>query len=155
MARHPQYLTWCLPQIQAWLLIWITCLPWVTVIMRFCYGLTFVTVILVYQYTTIKLRITSGETSYDAINDYYNTIDWDVLFADNDISVNWNIFKDKVLEGCQEFIPLCSKIHRKSIPPWWTKSVSRAILKKRSLYFKYQATKSRIDYGVPQLCFST
>ena len=35
---------------------------------------------------------------------------------------------------------------QKSTPPWWSKSTSRTIQKKRSLYFKYQATKSKIDY---------
>jgi len=73
---------------------------------------------------------------YDYAND---TIDLDLLFADNDISFNWNIFKDKVFEGCQRFIPMSSVVHKKSIgtPPWWTKSLSRTIQKKKSLYFKY------------------
>ena len=62
------------------------------------------------------------------------------------VSLNWNVFKEKIFEGCQKFIPMSSVSHQKSSPPWWTKALSRAIAKKRSLYFKYRTTKSTTDY---------
>ena len=83
---------------------------------------------------------------YDALNDYLFTIVWDLLFTGNDISLNWNTFKDMIFEGCQKFIPMSSVVHKKSTPPWWTKSLARTIQKKRSLYFKYRATRSKTDY---------
>ena len=83
---------------------------------------------------------------YVTLNDYFSTIDWDLLFDGNSISLNWNVFKEKICEGCQKFIPMSSVSHQKSSPPWWTKALSRAIVKKRSLYFKYWATKSTTDY---------
>ena len=41
---------------------------------------------------------------------------------------------------------MSSVAHKKSTPPWWTKSLARTIQKKRSLYFKYWATRSKTDY---------
>ena len=79
---------------------------------------------------------------YVALNDYFSTIDWDLLFDGNSISQNWNVFKEKIFEGCQKFILMSSVSHQKS-SPWWTKALSRAIVKKRSLYFKYRATKNK------------
>ena len=76
------------------------------------------------------------------MNDYFSTIDWDLLFGSNSISLNWNIFKQKIFEGCQKFIPMSSVFHQKSTPPWWTK----ALYLKRSLYFTYWTTKSTSDY---------
>ena len=99
-------------------------------------------------YSDPKVPIHSNKTynyfkgDYDALNDYLFTVNWDLLFAGNDISLNWNIFKDKIFEGCQKFIPMSSVVHKKSTPPWWTKSLARTIQKKRSLYFKYRATRS-------------
>ena len=75
---------------------------------------------------------------YVTLNDYFSTIDWDLLVDGNSI--------ERIFEGCQKFIPMSSVSHQKSSPPWWTKALSRAIAKKRSLYFKYWATKSTIDY---------
>ena len=54
---------------------------------------------------------------YAASNDYFSTIDWDLLFDGNSISLNWNIFKEKIFEGCQTFIPMSSVFHQKSTPP--------------------------------------
>ena len=42
---------------------------------------------------------------YVVLNDYFVTIDWDLLFDGNSISLNWNTFKEKVCEGCQKYIP--------------------------------------------------
>ena len=83
---------------------------------------------------------------YAALNDYLATIDWDLLFDGNSISLNWNIFKEKIFEECQKLIPMSSVFHQKSTPPWWMKALSKAILKKRSLYFKYRTTKSTSNY---------
>ena len=93
-------------------------------------------------YSDPQVPIYSNETynyfkgDYDALNDYLFTIDWDLLFAGNDININlnWNTFKDKIFEGCQKFIPMSSVVHKKSTPPWWTKSLARIIQKKRSLH---------------------
>ena len=74
------------------------------------------------------------------------TINWDLLFAGNDISLNWNIFQDKIFEGCQKFIPISSVLHKKSTLLWWIKSLAKSIQKKRSLYIKYWATRSKTDY---------
>ena len=62
---------------------------------------------------------------YVALNDYFSTIDWDLLFDGNSISLNWNVFKEKIFEGCQKFIPMSSVSYQKSSPPWWTKALSR------------------------------
>ena len=43
---------------------------------------------------------------YDALNDYLFTIDWDLLFAGNDISLNWNILKTTLLKGVRNIF-LC------------------------------------------------
>ena len=56
---------------------------------------------------------------YVALNDYFSTIDWNLLFNGNSISLNWNIFKQKI-------IPMSTVFHQKSTPPWWTKALSRA-----------------------------
>ena len=83
---------------------------------------------------------------YVALNNYFSSIDWDLLFDGNSISLNSNIFKEKIFERCQKFIPMPSVSDQKSSPPWWTKALYRAIAKKGSLYFKYWATKSTTDY---------
>ena len=41
---------------------------------------------------------------------------------------------------------MSSVVHKKSTPPWWIKSLARIIQKRRSLYFKYRATRSKTDY---------
>ena len=42
---------------------------------------------------------------YVALSDYFSTIGWDLLFDGNSISLNWNIFKEKIFEGCQNLFP--------------------------------------------------
>ena len=49
---------------------------------------------------------------YVTLNDYFSTIDWDLLFDGNSISLNWNVFKEKIFEGCQTFIPMSSYLTR-------------------------------------------
>ena len=46
------------------------------------------------------------------------------------VTVSAYIFKEKIFEKCQKFIPMSSILHQKSTPPWWTKTLSRAMLKK-------------------------
>ena len=52
---------------------------------------------------------------YVTLNDYFSTIDWDLLFDCNSISLN--VFKEKIFEEYQKFIPMSSVSHQKSSPP--------------------------------------
>ena len=64
----------------------------------------FVTMILKYQLATTNHTYDYFRGDHVALNDYFSTIDWDLLFDGNSIRLNWNIFK-RSLKGVKNLFP--------------------------------------------------
>ena len=54
-------------------------------------------------------------------------IDWEILFSNNSIDENWNLFKERVLSVVSKHVPEISKKVPTNKPPWWTNRLAKAI----------------------------
>ena len=73
--------------------------------------------------------------NYVAMNNYFDDIDWNTIFEDNNINENYNIFVDYISSAVKNFIPKTNPhVKTKNTPQWWTKSLSKAIKLKHSLF---------------------
>ena len=83
------------------------------------------------------------------MNNYFDDIDWSTIFQDNNINENYNIFLEYISSAVEDFIPKTNPhIKTKNTPQWWTKSLSKAIKLKHSLFSKWKHTKLSTDYKI-------
>ena len=69
------------------------------------------------------------------MNNYFDGIDWNTIFEDNNINENHNIFVKYTSSPVENFIPETNPhVKTKNTPQWYTKSLSKAIKLKHSLF---------------------
>ena len=93
-----------------------------------------------------KLNYMKGD--YLSLNAELNEVDWDTLMCHDSIDVNWNLFKNTVLNASTEYIPKVIKRPTCNKPPWWSPHIGRAIKEKQKFYSHYKFTHSDADFAV-------
>jgi len=110
---------------------------------------------LTWQYECFSDNVTAVSSSemynywkgnYPAMCQELDTIDWEVLFCNNPIDVNWVFFKEKVTAVIDKCIPKVVKKPPSNKPPWWSGAIAKAIKRKHQLYSTFQHTHSGSDY---------
>ena len=84
--------------------------------------------------------------NYAAISEEFNETDWDLLFSNDDIEINWRLFKEKIISVADKYIPRVTKRTPSNKPPWWTSSLAKAIKQKQELYSTFKFTHLSSDY---------
>lgn len=73
--------------------------------------------------------------NYVAMNNYFDGIDWSIIFQDDNTHENYNIFLEYILSAVENFIPKTNPhVKTKNTLQWWTKSLSKAIKLKHSFF---------------------
>ncbi|CAG2209250.1 unnamed protein product [Mytilus edulis] len=97
------------------------------------------------QDTSERFQYFKGD--YKAISDELDQENWDVLFEDQSIEQIWNIFKSKLSQCIEKYIPKRRHCNKFTNPPMWMdRRTKSAIIKKRRAWKKYQFSRSRVSY---------
>ncbi|CAG2250997.1 unnamed protein product [Mytilus edulis] len=97
------------------------------------------------QDTSERFQYFKGD--YKAISDELDQENWDVLFEDKSIEQIWNIFKSKLSQCIEKYIPKRRHCNKFTNPPMWMdRRTKSAIIKKRRAWKKYQFSRSRVSY---------
>jgi len=79
---------------------------------------------------------------YLSLNAELNEVNWDTILCHDSIDVNWNLFKNIVLNASTEYIPKVIKKPINNKQPWWSPHIGKAIKEKQKCYSHYKFTHS-------------
>jgi len=86
--------------------------------------------------------------NYTAMSEEFSGTNWDLLFSNDDIEINWKLFKEKVASVADKYIPRNAKRTPSNKPPWWSSSLAKVIKQKQQLYSTFKFTHLSSDYKV-------
>ena len=108
---------------------------------------------LTWQYECLLEKTIVGSSSYNywkgnytAISEEFSETDWDMLLSNDDIEINWELFKEKVISVADKHIPRVAKRTSSNKPPWWTSPLAKVIKQKQQLYSTFKVTRLSSDY---------
>ena len=84
--------------------------------------------------------------NYDGFSLFLSGIPWTDLLKDCDANKSWEIFKSKMQEGMDKFIPKQSVGYGTNKPLWMTHRAFKAKNKKYFYWKKFQENKLHADY---------
>ena len=74
--------------------------------------------------------------NYKKIGEYLNKIDWEGEFSGKNVGEKWVIFRDKILECRDIYVPE-RKMHKRKYPAWMSNKIRKGIKKRNSAWAKY------------------
>jgi len=80
------------------------------------------------------------------MSEEFSGTDWDLLFSNDDIEINWKLFKEKVTSVADKYIPRVAKRTPSNKPPWWSNSLAKVIKQKQQLHSTFKFTHLSSDY---------
>ena len=84
---------------------------------------------------------------YVFMNDCLTSIEWEFFFNCHDVDSNWEYLTEKIHTAMSHFIPLKLLRSQNTKPPWWSKSLSKAVRQKCILFNIYKQTNDYQRYA--------
>ena len=73
---------------------------------------------------------------FDGLANFFDTICWQDYLGENDTETSWSMFKEKIDEGIEKFVPMVKKRNTKG-PKWFNRKLLKLTRKKERLWKEY------------------
>ena len=83
-----------------------------------------------YSETPTLKKFNYAKGDYVSMNQFLSQVDWKNLFTNHHIEDNWLTFKNLLTTAINQFVPTILCGPKTSKVPWWTKSLTKEVVKK-------------------------